>query len=150
MVERPCRARVTAWRARRRGFTLLEAVLALAILSAVMVVCLGLRAQALASAARITAGQRAQRGTQEVYESLVAGLLPDPEVDEETGARTWRGERLGRPFVLIARPAEVRNPVAGLFPDRELGDRVRLWRYELVFGDESGTDPLVRAEFFWR
>lgn len=143
-------ARMIGRRDRRRGFTLLEAILALAILAAVMVVCLAMRAQALASSARIAASQWAQRGTQELYESLVAGILPDPEIDNDTGVRTWRGEHLGRPFIMTARPATVPNPVAGLFPDREMGERVRLWRYELVYGSDAAADHAARTEFYWR
>ncbi len=126
-----------------RAFTLLEAILALAIIAAVIIVCLGLRSQALASSYRISTGHQAERIVQEVYESLVSGLLPDPEVDPDTGKRIWRGERLGHEYTLVGQITDVPNPVFGLSDTREFGDRVRIWRYELQCAGQT-------TEFYWR
>lgn len=126
-----------------RAFTLLEAVLALAIIASVIVVCLGMRAQALAASQRIAADQQSDRVVQEVYESLVAGLLKDPEIDPDTGMRTWTGERLGEEFTLTATLTTAPNPIVGLIEDKEMGDRVRVWRYQLQCAGRT-------TEFYWR
>lgn len=126
-----------------RGFTLLEAILALAIIASVIIVCLGLRAQALGASQRVARDQQSDRVVQEVYESLVAGLLGDPRVDSDTGARTWTGERMGHAFTLVGKIVEAPNPVVGLIRDQEMGDRVRVWRYEMQCAGRV-------TEFYWR
>lgn len=127
----------------RRAFTLLEAILALAIIAAVIVVCLGLRAQALGASHRITRDQQSERVVEEIYESLVAGLLDDPVTDPDTGARTWTGERLGEPFTLVGSLTLAPNPLLGVFKDKEMGDSVRVWRYRLECAGRT-------TEFYWR
>lgn len=127
----------------RRAFTLLEAILALAIIASVIVVCLGLRAQSLSASRRIAADQQSDRVVQEIYESLVAGLLQDPVIDPDTGVRTWTGERMGEEFTLTATRTVVPNPVVGLIKDKEMGDQVRVWRYQLQCAGRT-------AEFYWR
>ena len=127
----------------RRAFTLLEAILALAIITAVIVVCLGLRAQALGASRRIAMDQQSDRVVQEVYECLVAGLLEDPVVDPDTGVRTWTGERLGEPFTLTATFTDAPNPIFGVDEDKKVGDRVRVWKYRMECAGRT-------TEFYWR
>jgi type II secretory pathway pseudopilin PulG len=131
----------------RRGaaaFTLLEAVLALAILSSLVVVAMSIRAQSLAQTQRLEARAAAQRETQAIIDMAHAGLLPDPEVDPRTLARTWRWTHLGEPFTLTATRHEAPNPAGALTAPggRPLSDRIVLWRYEL---DYRG----LTTEFYW-
>lgn len=126
----------------RRAFTMLEAILALTIISAVVVVCLGLRSQSLRATHRMSAAQNIEQGAQDIYEELIAGLLPDPEVDERTGVRVWRGERVGRPYVLTASVAEVANPLAGSAEVVNPSPKLLMWKYVLEYAGR-------RTEFYW-
>lgn len=125
----------------RRGFTLLEAVLAVSLLAAVMIVCVGIRAQALAGARRFDERHAVHRDTTAVFEMLSAGLLGRPEVDPETFTRTWKGTYLGEAFTLTARRVIVPNPV--FEPNRvhpePMSDRIVMWRYDLQFRGRAST-----------
>lgn len=135
---------------RRGGFTLLEAVLALAILSAVMVVCLGMRSQALGANTRLSARHAEQRDTQAIFDMVSAGLMPNPIVDKESGARRWRGEYLGAEYELAAQRVNLPNPVASLpaaaaalaKEKSGLSERMFMWRYELKYRGRT-------SEFLW-
>lgn len=130
--------------ARVHGFTLLEAVLALAILSAVAVVCVGIRTQSLSSARRVEERHAEQRDTQAIFEMLTSGLLPPPEIEDDSFARRWKGEYLGFPYELGATRETMPNPVFrnDRVDSAELSDRIVMWRYTLSYrGRES--------EFLW-
>lgn len=132
------------WAKKRAAFTLLEAVLALAILSAVAVVCVGVRTQSLSSARRMESRASAQRDVQAIFEMLTAGLLPPAAVDKESRARLWRGEYLGVEYELIAAPETLPNPVfdAERPEAKTMSDRIVMYRYRLTYrGRES--------EFWW-
>jgi prepilin-type N-terminal cleavage/methylation domain-containing protein len=127
-----------------RGFTLLEAVLALAILSAVAVVCVGIRTQSLSSARRMEERHAEQRDTQAIFEMLTAGLLPPPEAEKDSFVRRWKGEYLGFPYELEAARETMPNPVfrGDRADSAGLSDRIVMWRYTLSYrGKES--------EFLW-
>lgn len=128
----------------RRGFTLLEAVLAIAILSSVTIVCVGMRAQSLASSRRIEARHALQRDTQTIFDMLTAGLLPPSESASDAGVRRWRGEHQGSTYEIEGTRATLPNPVAGGIQDKEhpLSDRVVMWRYTLKYRG-------VETEFWW-
>lgn len=126
----------------RPGFTLLEAVLALAILSSVMVVCLGMRAQGIAGAQRLSQRQETDREVEAIFQMLTAGLLPPAVVDRESHARTWSGGHLGHSYTLVATRVERANPVAREKAGAALAERIALFRYELTYRGRT-------AEFFW-
>lgn len=130
----------------RRGFTLLEAILALTILSSVVIVCVGMRAGAMARADRLERRDAAQRDAQAIFEMATSNLLPPPIVSEDRLTRTWRGEHLGAPYTLQASLTSVANPVAPVAPTTQLrlSDQIFVWRYTLTF--EGRPD---RAEFLW-
>ncbi|MBL8746466.1 MAG: prepilin-type N-terminal cleavage/methylation domain-containing protein [Phycisphaerae bacterium] len=136
MIHRPSRSKA--------GFTLLEAVLALAILSAVAVVCVGVRTQSLASARRMEVRNAEHRDTQAIFEMLTAGLLPPPESEKDSLTRRWTGEYQGAPYILEATQVTRPNPV--YTSERKdaapLSDRIIVWRYTLTYRGRS-------SEFWW-
>lgn len=137
---------VTAQRPiRRAAFTLLEAVLALAILSSVLVVCLTVRAQSIAQRARLSERLDGAQDCEAVFESIIGGVLPATRSDPETGARVWEGERSGRPYSVVA-TREVRpSPIVGTEQD-ERAAFVTVWRYTVTVGaNESAT----KRDFLW-
>lgn len=135
-------------RRRRRGsvggFTLLEAVMALAILGAVCIVCVGMRAQALAAQRRIAARHAREADARAVFEALVNGLLPRETVDGERGVRRWEGEHVGERWVLEARRVTMANPlyVADEESSAGLSPQIYMWRYTLE--SHGGV-----TEFYW-
>ena len=132
-----------------RAFTLLEAVLALAILSSVLVVCLSVRAEALAQRARLTTRLDAGQECEAIFEAIIGGVLPPSSIDPESGVRRWEGERAGfaggrpggRAFVVEARRIEAASPLAS-DPTRPRAASVFVWRYEVSFEGE-------KKEFLW-
>ncbi|MDX2115432.1 MAG: prepilin-type N-terminal cleavage/methylation domain-containing protein [Planctomycetota bacterium] len=134
-----------ARRAQGRGFTLIEAVLAMALLAGVMMACLGLRGQALAQQERARARHALLREGEAIFEMFTSGLLGRPEVTQgETLERRWKGEHLGKPYVLVGRRVVRENPAASALPESvvKLSDRVLVWRYELEY---RGS----KLEFIW-
>lgn len=127
---------------RDRGFTLLEAVLALAMLSGVLSVCLTLRAQSMSHAQRLERRHSADLGAQAIFDLAAAGLLGPPTVDEETGARTWRGEHLGRPYVVHAQRRVRANPLAATAALGTVASSVRVWIYRVDYAERP-------TEFLW-
>lgn len=127
---------------RSRAFTLLEAVLAVAILAAVLVVCLGMRAQHMSSMRRVAEFHRAQRDAEAVFEMATANLLPAPKVEEESLVRTWTGDYLGEAYVLTARPIAQPNPVVLTDRTVKLAPVLYLWKYELAYRGRT-------TEFLW-
>lgn len=133
-----------------RGFTLLEAVLAVAILAGVAMVCVTIRTQMLASARRMEARHERQRDTQAIFDMLTSGMLPPIEGDADAGVRHWKGEYLGQVYSIEGVRTTVPNPVARVaaaqpkVEDRSqaLSDQIVMWRYTLEFRG-------VKTEFWW-
>lgn len=114
------------------AFTLLEAVLALAILSAVMAATLGIRAQALAAATRLAAHNNDARAADAIFNMAFEGMIPDPLVDPESQTRLWQGQHLGKPFELRAVAVELPSAI----PEQDrarLSDRIIMFRYTLTY-----------------
>lgn len=122
----------------RRAFTLLEAVLALAILSAVLVSTLGLRARAAAATARLDQARMVTQAADEIFEMAVEGLLPTPEIEREARTRSWRGTHLGREYVLRAVPLE-RGSALPEDQRAGLSDRIIIYRYTLEYAGTETT-----------
>jgi len=122
----------------RRGFTLLEAVLALSVLASILVVTLQLRAQSITTSRSISAHQRLQRDTDAILDSLEASTLDLPTVDDQSQVRTWTGEHLGAVFTLTATPVLVTNPLHGA-DGTPRTDQIMMFRYELAYREQTVT-----------
>lgn len=128
-------------RCRSRGFTLLEAVLALGMLSAVLVVCLQLRTQTIGARRDAAASAQHDRDVQAIVAMITAGRLGQAVVDPETKARSWVGEYDGRGYEVSAEPARVPNPLYGK-ANKELEPEVLVWNYEIAFAGRA-------TQFVW-
>lgn len=125
----------------RCGFTLLEAVLALVILSVVSVACLQLRGQM-----GLVGAQAQRRAAQDnradaLFTCLTSGMLTEPTADPVTGALVWSGEHLGTPYTIRRGMKAVPNPAAGQV-NYPVASTVSVVRYEVTLG---GTV----TEFLW-
>lgn len=121
----------------RRAFTLLEAVLALAIVAGAIMACLQVRAQMLAGTQRQRELQRADRAEEAIFQMLVNNALPQARVDPERGIPVWEGEHLGRPYEIERFPMMVENPMRGRV-GYAVADHVTVFRYVMRYaGRES-------------
>lgn len=119
----------------RRGLTLLEAVLSLAILAAVAAVVLGAHADAVTSSARLDEQRRVERETEAIFRMLEMRTLPAPAPDA-AGQPVWTGEHLGHPYRITRTLERPQNPAANATPF-ELGPTVPLYRYTIEYRGES-------------
>lgn len=127
---------------RGRAFTLLEAVLAMAILAGAVMATLGIRARAMVAAQEMEAVQRDERDAQAVFDLLVAGLLGEPaRVDRETGRAEWAGTLSAssdRVYTVVREPMLVANPLQQPDGAEEPG-QVSVWQYTVRVGrSEAG------------
>jgi hypothetical protein len=121
----------------RPAFTLLEAILALGILSAAVIVCVGVRGQMLLGTERLREIQRQDRADEGLFQMLINQTIDEPVVDERRGTLVWRGNYLGRPYEVERRGGSFPNPMAGQV-GYEVADRVQLVRYVIRYdGRES-------------
>lgn len=122
---------------RARGFTLLEAVLAVVILAAAVMAALGIRAQSMIASQNMLVVQRAERDAQALFDLAIAGMLGRAEsIDAELGLTTWQGEigiESKRGYVVRRLPEVLPNPVSDL-DGRSAADEVAMWRYEIEVG----------------
>jgi type II secretory pathway pseudopilin PulG len=122
---------------RRRAFTLLEAILALGILSAAVIVCVGVRGQVILGAQRLREVQRQDRADDGLFQMLINQTIDEPSVDDRLGTLVWRGTYLGTPYEIERRGVSFPNPMAGQVR-YDVSDRVRLVRYAITYdGRES-------------
>ncbi len=121
---------------RAPGFTLLEAVLALVILSAATMVALGIRAQSMLATANLVQTQQLERDAQAIFDMAIAGMLGRSEPGTEPGVSVWRGE-LGvedvREYTVRRSPEVLANPARDMYGEA-VGREVALWRYEIELG----------------
>ena len=120
-----------------RGFTLLEAILALGILTAATIVALDMRAQMLRSGERVRAVQREDRDHEALFEMLVSGMLEDPRIDERDGY-VWEGKFLDKDYRITRRIDSVPNPMRGEVA-YEVASRVGVFRYRIEYDDREAT-----------
>jgi len=118
-----------------RSFTLLEAIVATFILSAVAIVCLQLRAGSLRDAVAIQQAERRGAAATTLLRLAQENMLPGrtgPEEGDASRRVTWSGEHLGQPFTcrreLVTRRSPLGDPSA-----RGLAQRVLLWEYTLTY-----------------
>lgn len=128
-------------RTHRRAFTLLESLLALVILSAIIVVCLQLRAQAGMTAARAESRVAAANRTEALFQCVVNGLLGKPESGEDGAEIVWRGEQAGVPYTVVRTHTTAPNPARGqvTYP---VAESIALFRYRVTLGQTT-------SEFLW-
>lgn len=122
----------------RLAFSLLEAILALAIICAALVAVLQVRAQMIKGAQQVRERQAVERDDEAIFRMLVAGLLPEPETED--GTYVWRGEYHEQPFTITRHREQLSNPNAGVF-DHEIRTSLTIVRYELTIGDRTTTFP---------
>lgn len=121
---------------RRRGFTLLEAILALAILGAAAAACLQLRAQLTLAGAKLQKRAAIDNAADTLFHEVINGLLPDGRADG-AGVVVWTGVHLGAPYRVERRRETVPNPVTGVvaYP---VARSLDMYRYEITIGGETG------------
>lgn len=124
----------------RRGFTLLEAILALGILAAATIVALEIRATMIRSDAQLRAAQREDRDHQALFEMLVSGMLEDPRIDEKLGY-IWQGEFLDKDYRITRTVKAVENPMRGKVT-YETAPLVGIAVYTIEYDERS-------SEFIW-
>ena len=120
-----------------RGFTLLEAVLALVILTAATMAALGMRTQSMLATENMVRVQQAERDAQALFDMAIAGMLGRGTAAEELPGETiWRGE-LGietkRGYMVRRRPEVRENPAREAFGEA-VPREVALWRYAIEVG----------------
>jgi|GEM_PF-3169621 len=100
---------------RRTGFTLLEVIIALVILSLFAVVTLQMRLDGLRAGQKIAQTQQAQRALDDVLELAINQMLPNPVIlRDDTGAIVrvvWRGERLGETYECVSETIQTPAPM---------------------------------------
>ncbi len=116
--------------------TLLEAVLALAILTTVLVVCLDLRARMLRHTVSLQRSQLIDREAQNLFVMVSSRSIDEPRVDKEDRAYIWEGDHLGSYYTITARPVNLPSPIAEN-ADKAAPQTVPMWRYELEYMGET-------------
>lgn len=132
---------MNAPRARTRpAFTLLESIIALAMIGAVAGACLQVRAQSMAGRQRLTVRQTTDRGVDTILRLAQSGLLEDGQIENNEEGQitriTWTGERLGEPFTCRRVRTQLANPIdsAG---DETIPSTVILWRWTVEYRNET-------------
>lgn len=116
-----------------RGLTLLEAVIALAILAMVAGAVLEMRAAALRESARIADMQRGTREVASIFRMITTNTLGQPTLDTRSSLPVWQGQHLGEPFRVERRAIRVPNP-ARTVVDAPLAAEVRVFQYTITYG----------------
>jgi len=124
----------------RRAFTLLESIIALALIGAVAGACLQLRAQSLAGRQRLAERQTIDRALDTILRLAQAGLLEggtrERSSDGDTLRTTWSGEHLGEPFTCRRERVTAPNPVTT--PDTDQAtDQIELWSWTVEHRGET-------------
>lgn len=132
-----------------RGFTVIEAVVALTILAMVAGVCLELRAQSLRQSQSIQKRHELARRADAILElARAAQLGPSVPVDEDDpeSGRLWTGERSGDQYRLLKQTILVDNPLhdplqgsRALYPKR-----IAVQRYTLELAGETFVTEWTR------
>ncbi|GAB4545999.1 MAG: hypothetical protein Tsb0013_04360 [Phycisphaerales bacterium] len=123
----------------RRGVTLIEAIVALVILSAAFVAALEARARLLVSTRAVVESQRVLRLQESLFREVVAGTVPDGVIAD--GMLVIEGEHLGEAYRVTVRPERVANPALGAV-GYAVREEVGILRYDVTIAGESST-------FYW-
>lgn len=125
----------------RRAFTLLEALVALAILSAALLAVVQVRSQLLAAAAPLSVANQRAADERAITTLIVERALPAPVV-AESGEAVWQLDILGSPCRIVRAANAIPNPVAGQVP-YDVRPTLTLYRYRV-------ERPGHTFEFLWR
>lgn len=123
-----------------RGFTLLEAAIALALMAMILAASLELRVQAMRTGARVGEESRAAQSIAALHTMLINRALPDPQIDSASGQPVWSGTYRGLSYVITREREGVDNPLVGADPNAPA--EVGVWRYSMTLGQE-------KASFLW-
>jgi len=123
----------------RAGFTLLESIIALAMIGAVAGACLQVRAQGLAGRQRLTVRQRTDRAIDTILRLAQSGLLvggqPERNEQGQTTRITWTGEHLGEPFTCERERISVANPIENA-GDESFPGTITMWKWTVEIRGE--------------
>lgn len=127
--------------ARRRGFTLLEAVLSLIILTAVLSICLQIRVQGVHQANTVARMQQEDQAIEALFQQAIHNALPGEAPPNENGVRRWEGEHLGASYTIERQPTRMANPaLAAAGPDA--APTVEVFEYTMTWGETT-------TSFYW-
>lgn len=121
-----------------RGFSLLEAVLALAIIAAALIAVLQVRTQMIRGAQQARDRQAVERDDEAVFQMLIAGLLPAPTSAD--GVVTWQGEFLDRPYIIQRTIERIPNPNVDEL-DHPVRPTLSLITYTLTIDERTTVFP---------
>ncbi|MEQ9616591.1 MAG: type II secretion system protein [Phycisphaerales bacterium] len=125
---------------RRAAFTLLEAVIALAVLGAVIVSVLSVRSQSMAQSERLAERQAAERERESLFRMFLSGTLDAGERVQDEDSTTWTGEHLGREYEIMREYTRIENPMTET--GRVVSPVISLWKYTVRFEGRTSA-------FFW-
>lgn len=120
----------------RAGVTLLEAIVALVILSAAFVAALEARVQLVRATRGVVEEGRVARLREGLFREVLAGTVPAGEVED--GVYVIRGEHLGEAYVVRVSPERVANPMVGAVA-YGVRPEVGLLRYEVEIAGSSSS-----------
>jgi len=129
--------------ATQRGFTLLESIIALTVLSAVIVVCLQLRSHSLARSRAVYQRGAEIQAMNNLLELAASNLLANPQgptAGDPTRRIQWQGQYLGQPFSCDRQRVTVPNPLANSRTDPDamkLAPQVQLYQFTLTYADNT-------------
>ena len=119
--------------------TLIEAIVALVILSAAFAAALEARVRLLSSTRSVVESQRVTRLQESLFREVVAGTVVGGEIVE--GVLVLEGEHLGEAYRATVRPERVANPAVGGV-GYAVPDEVGILRYDVTIAGETST-------FYW-
>ena len=134
----------------RAAFTLLESIIALAMIGAVAGACLQVRAQSLAGRQRLTVRQSADRAICTILRLAQSGLLEGGQAERNEEGRTtrinWTGDFLGEPFTCRRVRTLIANPIARAGDD-SIPASITMWLWTVEHRGETAEllTPMGRS-----
>lgn len=122
-----------------RGVTLIEAIVALVILSAAFVAALEARVRLLSSTRAVVEQQRVVRVQSALFREVVAGTVGGGDIED--GRLIMEGDHLGEAYRIVVRPELVENPVGDAVGYR-VREQIGMLRYDVTVMGETAT-------FYW-
>ncbi len=123
----------------RRGVTLIEAIVALVILSAAFVAAMEARIQLVRATRGVVQDQRVSRLQESLFREVIAGTVPEGVLEENS--IVIEGDHLGEAYRVTITPEMVANPMVGAV-GYSVRPEVALLRYEVEIAGET-------ASFLW-
>ena len=126
---------------RATGFTLLEAILALIILSAVLMICLQMRSQAITHRTAMLDRLYHDQAVDAIFQKAIHNVLPTDERTVQASVMQWEGDHLGRPYRVEKRLVNVDNPVAAE-ASQAVAESLRVFQYTIDYREQE-------TSFYW-